>query len=707
MRNSKHATTHPQSIAPLRDKMVPEFELPPELEFDQSHQDVAIITTENKIKQRPDLNAECASLFEIDVIKEIESFQNATVHGVFLERYGEMLFAPTKEGRFKTAFTCSSYLPGVYAIADFFTHFDVIAILRGHTEGHVFYVSEIHSGGIIRNSGLPFSKVSDAAIQAICNRIRYDLKQLSDDKIHLKNDILCQETEVKLLYSALMKSFSPDQCDWIDHNIARMTTPNVSRDERNQALRALSYVLNINWRPRKIKLAEYYQIKTELDNRFFGLDKVKMRILEVVAQIRRCGRLPQWGILLNGPAGVGKTTIAVEVAKAMNMRLITIDLSSMNDSESLVGSSRIYSNAKPGIIAEKLLENRDSNCVMLLNELDKASAGKDRGNPADTLLTLVDKLGFIDNYLETAIDTSNIFFIATCNDVNRISRPLRDRFFKIDIEGYSAHEKQVIFSDYILPKVLSTSNVSDSEIQVTAGFTEHLCKYYSNEPGVRELEQFAERIVGDFLLRSERDNIASRTYEVEDIVSLFGKREVNRRNIATAPGQAKTIVCYDNHSFHVLIQATCKRGSGKLDIYGVIGDYQRDCCKVAYECAKGLSNIDFEKLDVSLYISRNIPAFTYNFLGCATFAAIMSAITKRLIPSDIAYLGGCDLLGNVFWDESNLNSIISCAESAGESALYGPIGLAELAGETYGISIIESYNAALLFEVSSAQEPEL
>lgn len=419
---------------------------------DPSNQDIALLDVERRLMQEADPNAECTPLLELNYSKDIDPRQDTMVHGVFWELEGKLVFAPTHEGRYTKYVTCSNLLPGVETLIKFFAQHDVIIILRGRTTDHLFLVSEIHSGGMIRETSSTFTNVSDTAIQAIYNRIRYDARQLSDDMLYKKGYILSQEAELRLLYSIVKPRLSVHQRDWIEHNLMRVSAPHISRDEKSHITRAVSYILNINWKSRPIKLPQYDELKTHLDNRFFGIESVKTRILEVIAQIRRSGTLPQWGILLNGPAGVGKTSIAYEIAEALNMCLVTLDLSTTNDPESLVGSSRVYTNAKSGVIAEKLLANRDSNCVMLLNELDKAAGGKDRGNPADTLLTLVDKLGFIDNFLETSIDSSNVFFIATCNDIDHISQPLQDRFLRIDIEGYSTQEKQTIFSDFVLPQ---------------------------------------------------------------------------------------------------------------------------------------------------------------------------------------------------------------------------------------------------------------
>lgn len=239
---------------------------------------------------------------------------------------------------------------------------------------------------------------------------------------------------------------------------------------------------------------------------------------------------------------------------------------------------------------------------------------------------------------------------------------------------------------------------------MTEEFLEHLCKHYATEPGVRDLEQCAERIIGDFLLRYEREGIQSRTYGSSDIELLFGKKAAITRTVAAAPGQAKTIVCFEHKASQALMQACRAKGTGKFAVYGATTEYHKDCCSVAYECVKRLTRYNFESVDITLYITSYLPAITQNYLGCAAFMAIMSAITNRKLPPNAVYLGGCDLSGNLFWDEIKLTSVINCAESAGDAVLYGPVGLAALTKEMGPVMIAESFNAAILFEISAEHE---
>ena len=207
-------------------------------------------------------------------------------------------------------------------------------------------------------------------------------------------------------------------------------------------------MMNVQWKHNYFEAIDPQEARRILDEELYGMERVKQRIIETIIQINRTHTLPAYGLLLVGPAGTGKSQIAYAVARILKLPWTTLDMSSINDPEQLTGSSRVYANAKPGIIMEAFSAAGESNLVFIINELDKAASGKGNGNPADVLLTLLDNLGFTDNYMECMVPTVGVYPIATANDKNNISAPLMSRFAVIDIPDYTAEEKKVIFSKF-------------------------------------------------------------------------------------------------------------------------------------------------------------------------------------------------------------------------------------------------------------------
>ena len=308
---------------------------------------------------------------------------------------------------------------------------------------------------------------------------------------------------------------------WARRNLAVARSNEVSPEERRHAQRALSIMMNIQWKNNYFEAIDPKEARRILDEELYGMERVKQRIIETIIQINRTHTLPAYGLLLIGPAGTGKSQIAYAVARILKLPWTTLDMSSINDPEQLTGSSRIYANAKPGIIMEAFSMAGESNLVFIINELDKASSGKGNGNPADVLLTLLDNLGFTDNYMECMVPTVGVYPIATANDKEQISAPLMSRFAVIDIPDYTPEEKKIIFSRYALPKVLDRMRMRENECIMTEEALDAVVKKYADTTGIRDLEQAAEHIAANALYQIEVNHVSEVIFDAEMVENLL------------------------------------------------------------------------------------------------------------------------------------------------------------------------------------------
>lgn len=308
---------------------------------------------------------------------------------------------------------------------------------------------------------------------------------------------------------------------WARRNLAVAKSNEVSPEERRHAQRALSIMMNVQWKSNYFEAIDPEEARRILDEELYGMERVKQRIIETVIQINRTHTLPAYGLLLVGPAGTGKSQIAYAVARILKLPWTTLDMSSIHDPDQLTGSSRIYANAKPGIIMEAFSAAGESNLVFIINELDKASSGKGNGNPADVLLTLLDNLGFTDNYMECMVPTVGVYPIATANDKKQISAPLMSRFAVIDIPDYTPEEKKIIFSRFALPKVLGRIGLRAEECHVGEDALDAVIEKYADTSGIRDLEQAAEHLAANALYQIEVNHVKSVTFDAEMVRALL------------------------------------------------------------------------------------------------------------------------------------------------------------------------------------------
>ena len=260
---------------------------------------------------------------------------------------------------------------------------------------------------------------------------------------------------------------------WARRNLAVARSNEVSQEERHHAQRALSIMMNVQWKNNYFESIDPDEARRILDEELYGMEKVKQRIIETIIQINRTHTLPAYGLLLVGPAGTGKSQIAYAVARILKLPWTTLDMSSINDPEQLTGSSRIYTNAKPGIIMDAF-----------------SVAG-------------------------------GVYPIATANDKSQISAPLMSRFAVIELPDYTAEEKKIIFSKFALPKTLKRIGLKEDECIMTPEAIDAVVDIYKNTSGIRDLEQAAEHITANTLYQIEVNHVKSVTFDAKMVRELL------------------------------------------------------------------------------------------------------------------------------------------------------------------------------------------
>lgn len=584
--------------------------------------------------------------------------------------------------------------------------------LLGRQDGNHYAVYDLFS-----TIKLPESGLSREFFHKIIDCLKRATSKISPEEISTPPFMMRTEAE----YETFLKICGDNLPAWVlqaynkNKEIIRHRMGRSSDDECKHARRALELLMNIEWLPCVMNIPTAEEVRRILDEEFYGLASVKERIMEVVAQIRRTNKLPKWGILLHGPAGTGKTTIVNAVARIFNMPMLLMDMSSVGDNaETISGSNRIYSNARPGMILESMLRVRSSTAIFLANEIDKAGAGKNGRCAADILLSILDKTGFYENFLEEVVPTDNLFCIGTCNDLSKISKPIQDRFLIINIAGYTPSEKKVIFQDYVFPSAKTNSGISESQLSLDNEAVDLLISEYALEPGARDLEQYAERFVGNYCrhLDENAKAEAARVYTAEDVKAILGPSCTISRHFAIYPGQINTAFYHDGKAHFFLMEAAIASGTGKFKVLGPVDKLQTDYCEAAFWCARNTISstvCDFSKCDTTIFVPQPIPESVKNYVGFACYAAICSRLMNtNLAIDDTCFIGGCDMNGSMYFDENDLTPLLQSMKARGISTLFAPMGTNRLINTKVtgdcGVTIIEAPDAKTLLSLAVAQK---
>ncbi len=430
----------------------------------------------------------------------------------------------------------------------------------------------------------------------------------------------------------------------ISHEIDKYEIMNEASPEVSVMHNYLDWIINLPWNKSKKETANFDAVYKELDKSHFGMDEIKTRISEYIAIKNLNRNITSPIICLVGPPGVGKTTIAMSIAKALNRDFYKISVGGLNDSTELIGTRRTYLASAPGKIIQGLYKCGSNNPVILIDEVDKMV--KDyKGDPAATLLEILDpnqnKI-FTDNYIEEPFDLSNILFILTANNDENIPTAILDRVEVINLSSYTVFEKKDIAKNYMLPKILLDNMVYDSKIKFSDELLCFIINNYTSEAGVRDLE----RVLSSLARKITINNV--KVLNEDRVIRLLGSPKYkSAEEEINEIGTINTLaVSGFGGSLSKLEVLTCK-GSDKLTITGNTGNILKESIEVVLSMLKSKYKYNFHNEDLHIHFLDASSKKDGPSAGLAIAVGLCSVKEGEKVPSNYAFTGEVSLNGNI------------------------------------------------------------
>ena len=420
----------------------------------------------------------------------------------------------------------------------------------------------------------------------------------------------------------------------------------------------IDWLLSLPWEEKTKDNENLKLVKEELDKSHYGLDQVKDRILEYIAVKNNTNNSNSPIICLVGPPGVGKTTLAKSIARALNKKFVKISVGGVNDEAEIMGHRRTYIGANPGKIIQGMKKAGSKNPVFLIDEIDKIT--KDyHGDPASALLDVLDKEQnniFTDNYIEEEFDLSEVMFILTANTVSTIPEALRDRLEIIELSSYTLYEKISICTNYLIPKLLKEHNIPKERFQITNEAIQKIILSYTKEAGARELERQIATICRKVVI-SMLSNDSKLLYIIEenDIEKYLGKSKYNHiQNDKNHQSGVVNALAYTPSGGDILkVSSLTYPGKGKLTLTGSLGEVMKESAYIALSYIKSnyqKFNIDLEYMnnqDIHIHFEEGAVPKDGPSAGITMVTSLLSTLKNHPIDNTISMTGEITLRGKV------------------------------------------------------------
>lgn len=429
----------------------------------------------------------------------------------------------------------------------------------------------------------------------------------------------------------------------------------------------IDWIIDLPWNEKTSENRDLKKAKEILDNDHYDLKKPKERILDFIA-IKQLTDSAKGPILcFVGPPGTGKTSLGKSVAKALNREFVRISLGGIRDEAEIRGHRKTYIGAMPGKIIQSMKKAKTVNPLFLLDEIDKMSSDF-RGDPSSALLEVLDSQqnhSFNDHYLEVPYDLSKVMFIATANSLHNIPLPLRDRMEVIEISGYSDYEKQLIATEFIIPKQLEENGLSYDSINFTPKAIKKIINNYTMESGVRNLERTIANAIrksvrlaieeGKIDCESNKADFPPITIDEKNVGQLLGVEKYKLDLLFKEPkvGNINGLAWTEVGGTLLPVEAITFDGKGELLLTGSLGDVMIESAKTAYSFIKsnkkafGLASNFNENKDLHLHVPEGAIPKDGPSAGITIASAIYSAFSGKIPAKDFAMTGEITLTGRV------------------------------------------------------------
>ena len=481
-------------------------------------------------------------------------------------------------------------------------------------------------------------------------QLKFIQQELGQDDEETK---IIKEYEQKLETMRLPKEVK----EKASYELKKLKGMNISSSEGNTIQSYLDWVFDLPWGKNTKERLDINRAEEVLNEEHYGLDDVKERILEYLSVKKMSGTLKGPILCLVGPPGVGKTSIARSIAKAINRKYVRMSLGGMRDEAEIRGHRRTYVGAIPGRIVYSLKEAKSMNPLILLDEIDKLSSDY-KGNPGDALLEVLDSeqnKTFRDNYMELPIDLSKVLFITTANSLDTIPRPLLDRMEVVEVSGYTYEEKFNIARNHLIPKIFKEYKLNNEVITINDEAIRFVIDGYTRESGVRSLERVISSLIRKSMASILKNDLESMNIDKAKVEELLGTKrysfdeKMKEDKVGVVTGMAWTAYGGDT----LPVEAMVMSGSGKLQLTGQLGDVMQESAKAAYTYVRANAskyNIeeDFYKTkDIHIHVPEGAVPKDGPSAGVTMVTALVSALSGNKVKCNVAMTGEVTLTGRV------------------------------------------------------------